>query len=149
MDKHLADRLFDPTFNDCSSDEEFDLAWTVQARLTDALRGGRSRAAQPQKPAETIRRRQAAERDAEARLREQQERIVPAVHFFEDADEPDYAAVRRRATRTPARIGRPGTAKTPSHRRKHRHPRALAAAARALQPRLGLLEAAIAERPDR
>ncbi|WP_338503602.1 hypothetical protein V6R86_08225 [Sphingomonas kaistensis] len=94
MDKHCIDRLFDPTFNSCESEEEFALAFAIQGRLADLLKkGGAHRGPQP-RDRHTNLRRQAAERDADQRLRDQHERRAEAVHVFEDDDDPALDHVR-------------------------------------------------------
>ena len=35
--RDTVDRLFDPTFNSCRDDAEFNLAWAVQSRLAEVL----------------------------------------------------------------------------------------------------------------
>jgi hypothetical protein len=85
----------DPLFNHCSSDEEFDAAWAAEARAVDAERSSRPGRGREQPPRDrwTVIRRQASERDADLRLREQYDRAEPEVHEFEQDDEADYAAV--------------------------------------------------------
>ncbi len=94
MDKHDIDRLFDPTFNSCRDEAEFDLAWAVQSRLQDALQRGAKRPP-PLRDKASIRRRQAAERGADERLQDQRERAHGADLFtFEEEDDPALAHVR-------------------------------------------------------
>src|SRR5689334_18820234 len=93
MDRSIVDRLFDPTFNDCRDDEEFQLAWAVQSRMAEVLqRSGKPSTPPPDRL--TIRRRQLAAREADDRLREQRERNGGDVPFIEDEDDPALAAVR-------------------------------------------------------
>jgi hypothetical protein len=94
MDKHCIDRLFDPTFNSCESEEEFALAFAIQGRLADLMKKGGSHRGPPPRDRHTNLRRQAAERDAEQRLRDQHERRAEPVHVFEDDDDPALAHVR-------------------------------------------------------
>jgi hypothetical protein len=85
--------LFDPTFSSCKTDAEFEAAWQVQAKLADAARTGRSPVPAPANRA-TIRRRQAAEREADQRLRDQYGRAgEEEVHQSDEEDDAAYAAV--------------------------------------------------------
>jgi hypothetical protein len=93
MDKDLADRLFDPTFSSCRSQEEFDLAWKVQSRLAEAVQKGGRHAPPAPKDRHTIIRRQASERDADLRLRAQYDRADAEVHESDMDDALEYAAV--------------------------------------------------------
>jgi hypothetical protein len=93
MDKALLDRLLDPTFNSCRDDEEFNLAWTLQSRIAQEINDAGGHRAPP-KDRLAIRRRQAAEREADERLREQRERVSPPVHSYEEDDDPALALVK-------------------------------------------------------
>jgi hypothetical protein len=94
MDKHRVDRLFDPTFNSCESEEEFEFAWAIQARLADATKAAGAGRGPPPKDRHAILRRHTAERDAAERLRGQHERRREEVHFYEEEDDPAVAQVR-------------------------------------------------------
>ncbi|UUR08244.1 hypothetical protein [Sphingomonas glaciei] len=94
MDKHRIDRLFDPTFNSCESEEEFDLAWAIQGRIAHAVRDAKAGRGPPPKARHTMLRRQAAERDAERRLRDQYECRGEGALFTEEEDDPAFIRIR-------------------------------------------------------